>query len=210
VTSAAFFLSIEFRQTGGLVRDFYVATLYRPLTNNMPGFVEFMRDTQAMQKGVVVGQGNWQQMLDTNRQAFMTEFVMRPEFVGLYPTTDTPTQYVNKIYQHTALAPNPGDRAAVIAVFGSTATAADPGARARALLDITQDPMFQARELPRGFAQMQYLGYLRRDPNAPPDSNFNGYDFWLNKLIQFNGDYLQAEMVKAFLNSIEYRARFGP
>jgi hypothetical protein len=33
---------------------------------------------------------------------------------------------------------------------------------------------------------------------------------WLNKLIQFNGDYLQAEMVKAFLTSLEYRARFGP
>jgi hypothetical protein len=57
-TSAAFFLSIEFRGTGGLVRDFYVATLPRPLTNNMPNFVEFIRDTQAIQKGVVVGQGN--------------------------------------------------------------------------------------------------------------------------------------------------------
>jgi hypothetical protein len=209
VTSAAFFLSIEFRQTGGLVRDFYVATLNRPLTGNMPGFVEFMRDTQAIQRGVVVGQGNWQQTLDANRQAFMNEFVMRPEFVGLYPTTDTPTQYVNKIYQHAALAPNPGDRAAAIAEFGAAVTAADPGARARALLRITQDPAFQARELPRGFVQMQYLGYLRRNPNDPPDNNFDGYNFWLNKLIQFNGDFLQAEMVKAFLTSIEYRSRFG-
>jgi hypothetical protein len=30
------------------------------------------------------------------------------------------------------------------------------------------------------------------------------------KLNQFNGDFLQAEMVKAFLSSIEYRGRFGP
>jgi hypothetical protein len=209
-TSAAFFLSIEFRQTGGLVRDFYVASLFRPLTNDMPGFVEFMRDTQAIQRGVVVNQANWQQTLDTNRLAFMNEFVMRPEFVGLYPTTDTPTQYVNNIYQHAALAPAPGDRAAVIAEFGAATTADDPAARARALLRITQDPAFQARELPRGFVQMQYLGYLRRNPNDLPDNNFAGYGFWLDKLIQFNGDFVKAEMVSAFLHSSEYRQRFGP
>ena len=75
---------------------------------------------------------------------------------------------------------------------------------------ITQDPQFQARELPRGFVQMQYFGYLRRNPTDAPDHNFAGNDFWLNKLNQFNGDYLQAEMVRAFLTSLEFRARFGP
>jgi CSLREA domain-containing protein len=211
ITSAAFFLSIEFRQTGGLVRDFYVASLNRPLTNNMPNFVEFMRDTQAIQKGVVVGQGNWQQILAANQTAFMNDFVMRPEFVGLYPTTDTPTTYVNKLYNHAGVPPSdPGEKAAAIAEFGAAATAADPGARGRALLRITQNSIFQARELPRGFVQMQYFGYLRRNPNDQPDNNFNGFDFWLSKLIQFNGDYLQAEMVKAFITSLEYRKRFGP
>jgi hypothetical protein len=57
---------------------------------------------------------------------------------------------------------------------------------------------------------MQYLGYLRRNPNDAPDNNFDGYNFWLNKLILFNGDFLQSEMVKAFLTSLEYRKRFGP
>ena len=51
---------------------------------------------------------------------------------------------------------------------------------------------------------------LRRNPNDVPDNNFAGHDFWLNKLIQFNGDFLQAEMVRAFLRSPEYRSRFGP
>ena len=130
--------------------------------------------------------------------------------MGLYPTTDLPTQYVNKLYQHAAVAPaNPGEQAAAIAEFGAASTAADPGARARALLRITQNPTFQARELPRGFVQMQYLGYLRRNPNDLPDNNFAGYGFWLDKLIQFNGDFLQAEMVRSFLASGEYRRRFG-
>jgi len=210
LTSAAFFLSIEFRQTGGLVRDFYVASLFRPLTNNMPDFVEFMRDTQAIQKGVIVGQGNWQQVLDANRQAFMNEFVTRAEFVALYPTTDTPTQYVDRLYQHANATGTQQERLDAIDDFGGAAAAAETGARARALLRVTQSGDFQTRELNRAFVQMQYFGYLRRNPNDAPDNNFDGYNFWLNKLIQVNGDFLQAEMVKAFLRSSEYRARFGP
>jgi hypothetical protein len=209
VTSAAFFLSIEFKQTGGLVRDFYVAALNRPTMDNMPNLVEFMRYTQALQRGVIVGQGNWQQVLDTNRLAFMTEFVLRGEFVGLYPTTDTPAQYVDKLYQHAAVTPASGERAAAIAEFGVAATAADAGARARVLLRITQNLTFQAREANRLFVQIEYFGYLRRNPNDAPDNNFSGYNFWVSKLNQFNGDFLQAEMVKAFLNSLEYRSRFG-
>ena len=49
---------------------------------------------------------------------------------------------------------------------------------------------------------MQYLGYLRRDPDE------SGYEFWLAKLNQFGGDFARAEMVKAFLSSDEYRRRF--
>ena len=59
---------------------------------------------------------------------------------------------------------------------------------------------------------MQYFGYLRRNPNDPPEPglNFDGYNFWLTKLNQFNGSFVSAEMVKSFLVSSEYRQRFGP
>ena len=57
---------------------------------------------------------------------------------------------------------------------------------------------------------MQYFGYLCRNPNDAPDTNFDGYTFWLNKLNQFNGDFVSAEIVKAFIDSSEYRRRFGP
>jgi hypothetical protein len=204
-------LSIEFKDTGLLVLDFYVAALDRPATNNMPNYAEFLRDAQAIQRGVVVGQGNWQQVLDANRTAFMTEFVTRAEFVGLYPTTDTPTQYVDKLYLHANVTPGTAqERLDAINEFGGASTAADAGARGRALLRITQNTAFQAREINRAFVQMQYFGYLRRNPNDPPDSDFSGFNFWLNKLNQFNGDFIKAEMVKAFLASQEYRQRFGP
>ena len=48
----------------------------------------------------------------------------------------------------------------------------------------------------------QYFGYMKRDPDDP------GFAFWLGKL-NFFGNFLDAEMVKAFIVSPEYRARFG-
>jgi hypothetical protein len=57
---------------------------------------------------------------------------------------------------------------------------------------------------------MQYFGYLRRNPNDANDIDHTGYDFWLHKLDSFNGNFVNAEMVKAFIVSIEYQARFGP
>jgi hypothetical protein len=56
---------------------------------------------------------------------------------------------------------------------------------------------------------MQYFGYLQRNPNEAPDTNLDGYNFWLHKLDEFGGDFRRAEMVKSFLVSAESRARFG-
>ena len=158
----------------------------------------------------IVGQGNWQQTLNDNRDVFMKDLVTRLEFVGLYPTTDSPATYVGKLFQHAGITPTSSELAAAISEFGSATTAADIGARGRALLDITQNPTFQARELNRSFVQMEYFGYLRRNPNDLPDGNFVGYDFWVTKLTAFGGNYITSEMVKAFITSNEYRARFGP
>jgi hypothetical protein len=208
--SAAFFLSIEFQTTGNLVRSFYVATLDRPLTNNMPAFVEFQRDTQAVQEGVILGEGNWQQTLNDNLDAFMRDFVTRAEFVQSYPTTDTPAQYVDKLYLHAGITPTSSERGNAIAEFGGATTAADAGARGRALLDVTENTTFQQREINRSFVQMQYFGYLRRNPNDAPDGNFAGYDFWVDKLNAAGGNFITSDMVKSFLVSGEYRQRFGP
>jgi len=75
---------------------------------------------------------------------------------------------------------------------------------------IAENQNLSNAEFNRAFVLMQYLGYLRRDPNSGKDSDYTGGDFWLTKLNQFNGDYIAAEMVKAFISSDEYRHRFGP
>jgi Domain of unknown function (DUF4214) len=75
--------------------------------------------------------------------------------------------------------------------------------RATVLRKVSESATFSQREFNRAFVLMEYVGYLRRNPDEP------GFQFWLNKLNAFNGDFRAAEMVKAFISSIEYRARFG-
>jgi hypothetical protein len=81
--------------------------------------------------------------------------------------------------------------------------------RAYVLRTIAENPALSRAEFNRAFVLMQYFGYLRRNPNDPQDSDYTGCDFWLRKMSEFNGDYNQAEMVKGFITSSEYRQRFG-
>ena len=85
----------------------------------------------------------------------------------------------------------------------------DTAARGRVLRRVAENSTLSANEFNQAFVLMQYFGYLRRNPNDPQDTDYTGYDFWLTKLNQFNGNYINAEMVKAFISSIEYRQRFG-
>jgi hypothetical protein len=82
--------------------------------------------------------------------------------------------------------------------------------RASVLLHVAENQEFKRKVFNEAFVLIEYFGYLRRNPNDAPDSNLNGFNFWLAKLNQFNGNFVNAEMVKAFISSGEYRQRFGP
>lgn len=200
--SAAYFLSIEFQQTGYLVYRFYKAALNR--ANGLPRFIEFMRDTQRVANGVIVNSDGWEQLLEENTQAFAQDFVARPEFTALYPDAMSASQFVDALYQHAGIIPISSERQAAIDEFNTPT-----GARARVMRRVAENQTLFTREFNRAFVLMQYFGYLRRNPDDPPDGNLVGYNFWLAKLNQFSGDYQAAEMVKSFIVSTEYRIRFG-
>ena len=210
-TSAAFFLSIEFQDTGYLVYR-----MYKSAYGNLPGtpvplrLNEFTPDTRQIGTGVVVGVGDWQTQLETNKNAFALDLVNRPRFTTGYPTTLTPAQFVDGLYLNTGVTPSPTERSAALGEFGADNTSANPAARARVLRRVAENSTFAQQEFNRAFVLTQYFGYLRRNPNDAPDADFSGYNFWLGKLNQFNGNFVDAEMVKAFLTSTEYRRRFGP
>jgi hypothetical protein len=81
--------------------------------------------------------------------------------------------------------------------------------RAQVLRAIAEHPALVTAESNRAFVLMQYFGFMRRNPNDVPDADYTGYDFWLTKLNQFNGNFVNADMVKGFITSAEYRQRFG-
>jgi hypothetical protein len=209
--SAAFFLSIEFQETGYLVYRIYKSA-YGNASPPVPiRFNEFLPDTQQIGQGLVVGAPNWQTQLENNKQAFVTAFVTRSRFTAAFPTSMSPTQFVNALYTNAGVNPSDAERNSVIAEFGSATSTTDTAARARALRRVAENAALAQQELNRAFVLMQYFGYLRRNPNDAPEPglNYDGYNFWLNKLNQFNGNYIAAEMVKAFITADEYRHRFG-
>ena len=211
--SAAFFLSTEFQETGYLVYRTYKASYGN--ISGMPVPVrlnEFLPDTRQIGQDVIVNQNGWQAKLEANKQAFFTGFVNRSRFTTAFSDPNTTAQqFVDKLYQNAGLAPASGtNRAAAISEFNST-TPADAAARARALRLVAEDPMLSQQEFNRAFVLMEYFGYLQRNPNDAPEAtlDFAGYNFWLGKLNQFNGNFVNAEMVKAFITSGEYKQRFG-
>jgi len=209
--SAAFFLSIEFQQTGFLVYQTYKSAYGNAAGAPVPiRFSEFLPDTQQIQKGVVVNEGNWQPQLETNKQAFFLEFVQRPRFVSTHPSSLTPTQFVNALFANAGVFPSVDERQAAIDEFNGAPTSADTSARGRVLRRVAENQTLAQQEFNRAFVLMEYFGYLRRNPNETQDTDYSGYDFWLQKLNQFNGDYQKSEMVKAFISSSEYRKRFDP
>lgn len=219
--SAAFFLSIEFQETGYLVERIYKSAYgdatgvsnFGP-THQIPvpivGFNEFLPDAQQIADGVVVGQPGADLLLENNKVAYTQDFVTRSRFTIAYATSLTPTQFVDKLFTNAGVIPAAADRTAAINEFGGAGTTANTAARARALRRVAENSLVNQQEKNRAFVLMQYFGYLRRNPTDSPDVDYSGYDFWLTKLNEFNGNFVNAEMVKAFLVSGEYRHRFGP
>ncbi len=205
--SAAFYLSIEFQETGFLVYRTHKAAFGDLPGKPVPVVREsFMPESRGIAADVIVGTTGWQQRLENNKNAYLLAFVQRAAFRAAYPANLTPTQFVDSLNTNAGGGIlDATERTALINEL--TANNTDAG-RASVLRKVAEDGTLYQREFNKAFVLMQYYGYLKRNPDALPDSNFSGYNFWLSKLDQFNGNFELAEMVKAFITSIEYNARF--
>jgi len=199
-TSAAFFLSIEFQQTGFYaIRVQRAAFGHKSSDSSRVTFASFASDASVVGDNVVVGQGDWQAQLETNKEAYAERVVSSADFAARFPSSQTATDYVAALYSSAGVTPTQGETADAVAAFGAGGAAG----RAAALRKVADSDSLTRAEFNPSFVLMEYFGYLRRDPDQA------GYAFWLSKLNQFDGDYNAAEMVKAFLSSDEYRQRFG-
>ncbi|HEU4596939.1 MAG TPA: hypothetical protein VFS10_17530, partial [Pyrinomonadaceae bacterium] len=214
--SAAFFLSIEFQQTGYFVIRTHKAAFGSAKSN--PRYRTFLRDQRQIGEGVIIGTPGSFEQLEANRQEYLEEFVSRAEFVAAFPQGQAAATYVDTLFANAGVTPTPAERTAAITAYG----AGDTAGRAAALKSVADSDSVYAAQYNPAFVLMQYFGYLRRNPDATPDTDFRGYDFWLAKMDTFSqpGENVRnesvalarvsrAQMVEAFIESIEYRTRFG-
>jgi hypothetical protein len=212
-TSGAFFLSIEFQETGYLVERMYKAaygsstgtstfggthTLSVPIVRRS----EFLPDTLQLSNGVVVGQTGWEGVLAANKVAFANDFVSRARFTTAYPAMPA-SQFVDTLNANAGNPLSQSQRDQLVSdLNGGLKT------RAQVVRAVAEDSDLVSAEKNQAFVLMQFLGYLRRDPNTGQDTDYTGYDFWLQKLNNHGGDFHAAQMVRSFIVSGEYLNRF--
>jgi hypothetical protein len=163
-------------------------------------------------QGIVVNDALDAARINANKQAFVTAFVQRADFRAVYDALNN-TQFVDKLFQTTGISPSSAERQALIdglnsgtetrasvvfkIVDGTTTTTGG-----LLVFNTSYGQAFYNQEFDSTFVMMEYLGYLRRNPDQA------GYDFWLSKLRLY-GNWVDAQMVLAFIISPEYKSRFG-
>ncbi|HKQ51058.1 MAG TPA: hypothetical protein VJT74_01725, partial [Pyrinomonadaceae bacterium] len=165
--STAFFLSIEFQNTGYLLFRFHRETFF----NSLPKFNSFIADAQRLGNNVIVGQTGWEGTLEANKRAFALEWVQRPEFVALFPETMSSAQFVDQLFANAGVTPTADERNAAISAYGSGGA----NGRALALRSIADTGSVYNKQYNPAFVLMQYFGYLRRNPDDFPDTDLTGF-----------------------------------
>jgi hypothetical protein len=194
--SSSFFGSQEFQLKG-----FFVYRFYRASFGRLPTYNEIISDMRSVT-------GATPAEVFAKRTAFADNWVNRQEFWFYNMTSNT--TFVSILMNRYGLAqittPNPHDPEGsqkVIMTRADLVNQLDSGTlpRALALRAVVESDEVAAAEFNRAFVAMQYFGYLRRDPDTA------GFNAWLNYLNSHPSDF--RTMVNGFVNSTEYRLRFG-
>jgi len=181
--SSSFFISDEFNLKGGYVFRFYKLGLRQELPLHT--------DVLAGMRAVT---GTTPAEVEQKKVLFATNFVASTAFKTQFPTSLSPTDFVNGLLQGTSIA----NQQQII--NNLTAAGNTDAARAVAMRAIVESQEIREREFNPSFVYMQYVGYLRRAPEQ------GGYDAWLRVLRDRPGDF--RIMVQGFMDSTEYRNRF--
>ncbi|PWT90000.1 MAG: hypothetical protein C5B55_10395 [Blastocatellia bacterium] len=204
--SGDFFGSPEFQLKG-----YFVYRFYKLAFNRLPTYLEIVTDMRAVT-------GQTANEVFQKKAAYTNAFVQRTEFINTYGSM-TNGQYVTALMGRYGLTqittPDPaapdGTNKVTLTIADLTnqlgagpLTPAQAGTltRAQVLRAIADsDQVFNA-EFNQAFVAMQYYGYLRRVPDTA------GFNAWLTYLNAHPTD--SRTMINGFMNSNEYRLRFGP
>ncbi|MDT4966221.1 MAG: hypothetical protein QOJ64_958 [Acidobacteriota bacterium] len=181
--SSGFFRSEEFQTRGYFVYRFYSAVGRIPLYNDfIPDFAKVSGFLSAQQ-------------LEDNKVAFVQDFMTRSDYQTKYGSITDPTNYVTAVLQTLGLPNHPGKASWISSLTSGAKT------KAQVLREVTESTEVYQKYYTEAFVIMQYFGYLRRSADG-------SYVSWIQTMNSTNGDY--RTMINGFLNSAEYRLRFGP
>jgi hypothetical protein len=195
--SGAFFGSPEYRTKG-----FYVFRFYKVAFNRLPEYREIVADMSFVA-------GATEAEVYARKAQLASAFVTRQEFTNAYGGLSN-AQYVSALlirYQLTQVTtpdPTAPDGAAKVTFTSAALTnGLNTGmlTRAQVLRAIADSDEVAAVEYNSAFVASQYYGYLRRTPED------DGYRAWL-RVINEDPNNVRI-MVNGFMNSTEYKLRFG-
>lgn len=191
--SADFFRSEEFQTRGYFIYRFYktlpgVSDPNNPQFGHLPHYSEFVSDFARVSGFLSADQ------LEANKVDFVNDFVSRGDFATKYGTLTDPTAYVDALLQTVGLQNHPTRQTWINSLTNGSMT------RAQVLRALVESAEMYQKYYNEGFVIMEYFGYLRRDADG-------SYVNWISTMNQTNGDY--RAMVNGFMNSAEYRQRFG-
>ena len=164
------------------LKGYLVIRVHLASLGRLPTYLEFIRDSQRL------GTPSAAAIL-----AYINDFVRREDFKAIYDPLSNQA-YVDRLVQVSGV--SPANRAQLVADLNSGAKT-----RGEVLSEFVLNAEFTAKEFNRGFVASQYFGYLRRDPEP------TGFNAWLTFLNANPNDF--RTMVNGFMNSQEYRSRFG-
>jgi hypothetical protein len=180
--SSNFFQSQEFRERGYFVYRFYPTAFGRK-----PEYEEFIPDLASVSGFLNDAQ------LEAAKVAFINDFMARPAFTSVYNPLDN-TQYVDTLLARANIT-HPARN------FWITALGDGSRTRAQVLREIAESGEVYTKYFNQAFVVMQYFGFLRRNPDA----------FYLDWIAVLNANPSDFRgMISGFINSSEYRSRFGP
>jgi hypothetical protein len=195
VSGEGFFRSVEFQLKG-----FYVFRFYKVGLNRLPEYLEVVSDMSYVA-------GQTAEEVYARKAELATLFTERAEFKAAYGAM-TNAQYVTALMSRYGLTqvttpepeqPDTGGKVTLTSTELTNRLGAGTMTRAQVLRAVADSDAVGAAEFDNAFVGMQYYGYLRRKPDE------GGFQAWLRVLQSGN----VRTMVDGFLNSTEYKLRFG-
>jgi hypothetical protein len=162
----------------------------------MPRYSEFRPDAEEIGRGVMASSLDEQApRLDANLSNFAEHWVERAKFGTIYRSM-TNERYIDALTANARLTLTPAERAAFVDGLERGALT-----RGQVLLAIVKNHDFTQREEKRSLVLLHYFGYLRRNPDDPPDKSMDGFNFWLREL-EISQDL--GRLTRGFMASGEY------